>query len=78
MDAHLAAVSPPGPAAPGQHILLRAPTWGRWFKVRVVVEGVDANDHVLSLAATFPFGLDLQTRIAVAAIDERTSRVSFG
>src|SRR5690349_12565293 len=37
MDAHLVSVTPSGPAEPGQCILLRAPTWGRFFAVRITV-----------------------------------------
>ena len=78
MDAHLVSVTPAGPAMPGQRILLRAPKWGRFFVVRIAVESVDEANRVLVLNGRFPFGLQLHNRIAVTAIDERTSRVAFG
>lgn len=78
IDAHLVSVMPSGPAVPGQQILLRAPTWGRFFAVHITVESVDAANRVLGLRGRFPFGLELRNRIAVKTIDDRTSRVEFG
>lgn len=78
MDAHLVSVTPSGPAVPGQRILLRAPTWGRFFAVRITVESIEPANRVLRLRGRFPFGLELHNRIAVQAIDDRTSRVEFG
>lgn len=78
MDAHLVSVTPSGPAVPGQRILLRAPTWGRFFAVRITVQSVDETNRVLTLNGRFPFGLQLRNRIAVKIIDDRTSRVEFG
>ena len=78
VDAHLVSIAPPGPAVPGQHILLRAPTWGRWFEVSITVERVDQNQRVIELATRFPFGLRLANRISVAAAPEGLSRVQFG
>ena len=78
MDAHLVSVAPSGPAVAGQRVLLRAPTWGRFFAVRIMVQSVDTANRVLTLTAQFPFGLQLRNRIAVKVIDERTSRVEFG
>ena len=78
MDAHLVSVTPSGPAEPGQCILLRAPTWGRFFAVRITVHSVDAANRVLTLTGRFPFGLQLHSRIAVKVVDDRSSRVEFG
>jgi hypothetical protein len=78
IDAHLVSITPLGTAVPGQRILLRAPTWGRWFKVWMNVERVDWANHLLELRTSFPFGFDLKNRIAVTAIDEWTTRVQFG
>lgn len=49
VDAHLVSIARPGPAAPGQRVLFRAPRWGRWFKVSIEVERVDPNHHVIEL-----------------------------
>lgn len=78
IDAHLVSVMPAGAAIPGQRILFRAPTWGRWFKVWTEVTGIDSLNHVLELRTRLPFGLHLENRIAVAPVDEWTSRVQFG
>ena len=78
MDAHLVSVTPPGPAVPGQRILLRAPTWGRFFAVRITVESVDEAQRVLTLSGRFPFGLELHNRMSVRAVDDHSSRVEFG
>lgn len=78
MDAHLVSVTPPGPAVPGQRILLRAPTWGRFFAIRITVESVDEANRVLTLSGRFPFGLELHNRMSVRVIDGQTSRVEFG
>ena len=78
IDAHLVSIDPPGPAVPGQRLLLRAPTWGRWFKVSISVERVDQNQRVIELTTRLPFGLRLANRISVAAASEGLSRVQFG
>lgn len=78
VDAHLVSIVPPGPAVPGQRILLRAPTWGRWFNVSIAVERVDPSQCVIELTTHFPFGLRLSNRISVAAAGEGLSRVQFG
>lgn len=78
VDAHLASITPRGPATPGQRLSFRAPKWGRWFRVDIVVDGVDAVNHSLELTTRFPFGLVIRNRIAVAAVNADTSRVQFG
>ena len=78
VDAHLVSIAPRGPAVPGQRILLRAPTWGRWFKVSITVDRVDQNQRVVELTTRFPFGLRLANRISVTAAGEGLSRVQFG
>ena len=71
-------VVPPGPVQAGQQVLMRAPRRGRWFKVRFLIKRVDPVAHVLELRAQFPFGLVLETRIAVTPIDDSSSRVQYG
>jgi hypothetical protein len=78
IDAHLASITPRGAAAPGQRLILRAPSWGRWFRLEVVVDAVDAASRVVELTTTFPFGLVMKNRLAAVAVDADTSRVQFG
>jgi hypothetical protein len=78
IDAHVASITPDRSAVPGQRILLRAPTWGRWFTLWIEVERADSTSGVLELTTSFPFGLVLRNRIAVAPLDAQTCRVQFG
>jgi hypothetical protein len=78
LDAHLVSIDPPGPAVAGQRLILRAPTWGRWFQLEVVIDAVDAMNRVLELRTRFPFGLIVKNRIAAAAVDADTTLVQFG
>jgi hypothetical protein len=78
VDAHLVSFTPTGGAVPGQRLLFRAPTWGRWFRLEIVVENVDATNHVLELTTRFPFGLSMRNRIAATALNAEATRVQFG
>ena len=78
VDAHLASVLPSGAAAPGQRLIFRAPTWGRFFRLEIVVDAVDEASHVLELTTRFPFGLVMKNRIAAARLEAAASRVQFG
>lgn len=78
LDAHFVSVHPPGLAAAGQRMRFRAPTWGRWFRVDILVDAVDFVNRAIELTTRFPFGLVIKNRIAVAGLDAETSRVQFG
>jgi hypothetical protein len=77
-DARVEALLPPGLAHLGQRVLMRAPARGRWFSVRFLIKRVDRAERVLELHADFPFGLALETRIAVTPIDATSCRVQYG
>ena len=77
-DAIVECLTPPGRAAAGQTIRLRAPTWARLFTIDLVIDRVDASTHVLELHGKFPFGLRMQNRFAVTPIDAQTCRIQFG
>jgi hypothetical protein len=77
-DAVVEGVLPPGPAHPGQQVLLRAPARGRLFPVRFLIEQVDPVHKVLQLRARFPLGLELRSRISVTAVDDASSRIQYG
>ena len=47
-----------------------APSWRRWARVRVTVSGsVRFVGYVQSMRASWPFGIDTQSRVAVSAVD---------
>lgn len=47
-----------------------APSWRRWVRVRVTVSGsVRFVGYVQSMRASWPFGIDTQSRVAVSAVD---------
>ena len=47
-----------------------APSWRRWARVRVTASGsVRFVGYVQSMRASWPFGIDTQSRVAVSAVD---------
>jgi hypothetical protein len=57
VDGEVAAVEPPGPAAPGQSIEILARGFGRRFRVRMEMGAVDAARHRLPVDVYLPLGI---------------------
>jgi len=77
-DATTDVISPTGPAQPGQLITAHSQALGRRWKVHIRVDGIDTARRELSLITSLPLGITIFNHINVNALDERTSRVSFG
>jgi hypothetical protein len=78
MDARVRSVSPPGRVRPRQDIILGAPARAPIFRCRLVIEAVDEERQVLTVAGEFPFGLRIRNRLSIAPLDARTTRIAFG
>ena len=77
-DAETLAITPAGPAQPGQTMTAQTQALGRPWPVRITVNAVDATRRAIDLTTRLPFGITVYNHITVAAIDSRASRVSFG
>ena len=77
-DARTCFISPEGPAISGQKILARSKALGREWDVQINVESVDEARHVLQLTSALPLGITVHNHITCTALDESTSRVTFG
>lgn len=76
-DARVESVDPPGPARPGQVVLMSSGALGLRFKVRFDVERADSATHDLEFRAHFPLGIRMHEHISVRAVDG-SSRVQYG
>jgi ligand-binding SRPBCC domain-containing protein len=72
------AITPAGPAQPGQRIEARGIGLGRPFKVNIAVEDIDNAKRVIDLTTRLPFGITAHNHIACVPLDATTCRVSFG
>ncbi len=77
-DAETLAIVPKGPAQPGQNIYARTRALGRWWKVHIAVERVDAAAHQIDLTTHLPFGITVYNHITCVPLDSEQCRVSFG
>ena len=72
-------VVPAGPAQPGQQIAAHTRAFlGKSWRMRIVVESVNAGERELRLTTSLPFGITVLNHITVIPVDESESRVSFG
>ena len=76
-DARMLAATPPGPLAPGQHIMARAKGP---FPARVWcdVTAVDPAKHRIQMTVRLPFGIVDHFTLTVTAIDADRCFVQFG
>lgn len=77
-DATTDVISPKGLAQPGQLIKARSQALGRRWKLQIRVDAIDTDRRALSLTTSLPLGITIFNHILVNALDEHTSRVSFG
>ncbi len=77
VDARVESVEPPGPARPGQVVLLSAGALGVRSRIRFDLDRVDPTTHDFELRVQFPFGIQVREHISVRPV-EGGSRVQFG
>ncbi len=77
-DAETLAIVPQEPAQPGQNIYARTRALGRWWKVHIAVERVDAGGHQIDLTTCLPLGITVHNHITCVPLDGGECRVSFG
>ncbi len=77
-DAETLAIVPAGPAHPGQVYYARSRALGRWWKVHISVERVEAAAHQIDLTTHLPLGITVYNHIACLPADGEQCRVSFG
>lgn len=76
-DARVDRVDPPGPARPGQVVLMSAGRFGLRFRVRFDVERIDEATRDLEFGAQFPLGIGMHEHISVRPVAGGT-RVQYG
>ncbi len=75
-DAELVRADPPGPAAAGQHLELRARSLGRWWPVRIKVqEAVPPSRLVVEVR--LPFGIVNHETVQIVPEGDKRSLVRF-
>ncbi len=77
-DAETLAIVPAGPAQPGQNIYARSRALGRWWKVHIAVERVEAAAQQIDLTTHLPLGISVYNHITCVPLDNEQCRVSFG
>ena len=77
-DAHTVAITPPGPAQPGQQVEAVTHGLGRDWPVHFTVNAVDAAHHSLDLVTDLPLGIHMHNHLTVLPIDAGSSRLTFG
>jgi carbon monoxide dehydrogenase subunit G len=76
-DARVERVEPPGPANPGQVVLMSSGALGLRFRVRFDIERVNETTHDLEFRAELPLGIRMREHISVRPV-EAGSRVQYG
>jgi carbon monoxide dehydrogenase subunit G len=78
IDGAVESLEPPGPARPGQVVIVAAPALGRRWRVRIAIQQVDAARHQIQFHVRLPFGVVEDSQITCTPLDERSCRVSYG
>ncbi|HEX9095421.1 MAG TPA: SRPBCC family protein [Candidatus Dormibacteraeota bacterium] len=68
-DARVDSVEPPGPAQPGQVVLLSGGVLGIRLGFRFDLERVDPATHDFELRVQFPFGIRMREHITVRPVE---------
>ena len=77
-DAQTHAITPAGPAQPGQLVEALTTALGKQWNVNIGVEHIDHAQRVIELTTRLPFGITVHNHITCVALDATTCRVSFG
>jgi hypothetical protein len=77
-NARTCSILPPGPAQPGQLILADTIPLIRGWQIRITVQAVTPEKHVLDLLTLLPLGITVSNHITCTPLDEQHTRLSFG
>jgi hypothetical protein len=77
-DFHAEAVTPPGPAAPGQAVSGWSKALNRKWPVSITIETINAQKHQMLLRTTLPLGIVVHNQISCVPLDAASCRVQFG
>jgi len=77
-DVQTRAITPEGPAQPGQRIRATTREFGREWEANITVEQVDEAKRSLQLTTQLPLGITIHNHITCTPLDSATCRVSFG
>ncbi len=77
-EAQTRSITPEGPAQPGQKIYAQLDAGVKQFDLNLLVEGVEADKHLIHLKTMLPFGITVFNHITCTRLDDRHCQVSFG
>jgi hypothetical protein len=77
-DARTRSILPPGPAQPGQQILADTNPPVRGWQIRITVQAVTPEKHVLDLLTRLPLGITVHNHITCTPLDQQHTRLNFG
>jgi hypothetical protein len=77
-DARTRSILPPGPAQPGQQILADTNPPIRGWQIRITVQAVNPEQHILDLLTRLPLGITVTNHISCMPLDGSHTRLSFG
>ena len=77
VDAKVVSIYPPGPAQPGQHIELVAPSFGLRWRVSIDIEALDPEGGWIELTARTPFGVVNHERMKLMDVDSGHTLIRF-
>jgi ligand-binding SRPBCC domain-containing protein len=77
-DARTRSILPPGPAQPGQQILADTNPPVRGWQIRITVQAVNPEKHILDLLTRLPLGITVHNHITCNSLDQLHTRLSFG
>ena len=75
--AHFVSADPTGPAKPGQVILLKAPSLGREWPVRIDVRDIDPQHLWIDIVVHLPFQIDNHEHVTLTQTKEGGTLVRF-
>ncbi len=76
-DARFVGAEPPGPVRAGQVIGLAARGYGRDWRVRIVVLGLDPNRRWIDLRVHLPLGIVNEEHVTLTETDQGGTLVRF-
>jgi hypothetical protein len=76
-DASFVRSDPPGPAQPGQRIVLGGRALGRYWTFTIEVVKLDPNGRWIDLIARFPFGIDNYEHLTLTETPDGGTVVRF-
>ncbi len=77
-EAQTRSITPEGTAQPGQRVYAQLNGLGIQFDLNLLVEGVEADKHLIHLKTMLPFGITAFNHITCTALSNSATQVSFG